>query len=130
MTNPYRNINELREWLKANSSGDYRPAAHAEAVIEEQESELITLRAENDRLRAKLAAMESLDNVLVDAVDDLGNWLCRDMEKEAAKSCRFTDGITTYAVIADVAKRIRFYRENCLKYSLGNRAMRAGNPPH
>lgn len=54
-----RNINELREWLKANSSGVYRPAAHAATVIEEQESELITLRADNSELRAKLAAVES-----------------------------------------------------------------------
>lgn len=59
MTNPYRNINELREWLKANSSGVYRPAAHAATVIGEQESELTTLRADNSEIRAKLEAMES-----------------------------------------------------------------------
>lgn len=63
MTNPYRNINELREWLKANSSGVYRPAAHAATVIGEQESELITLRAENADLRAKLSEMESQEPV-------------------------------------------------------------------
>ena len=52
-------------------------------------------------------------------VDDLGDWLCTDMEKEIAKSdCEAglpsTASMAQRALIIDVARRIKWYAENCV----------------
>lgn len=44
MINPYKNLTELCEWLRQNSSGDYRASAYAASVIEDLNAELTSLR--------------------------------------------------------------------------------------
>lgn len=68
-------------------------------------------------MKTKTIKTSGLDGAALDeraVVDDLGEWLCRDMEKSAAKEDLFTARIQMYAIINDVARRIQFYRDNCL----------------
>ena len=56
--------------------------------------------------------------VSADAIDKLGEWLCRDMEKDMVKSTHPGMPIGTdsngYSIIKDVSRRIKFYRNNCI----------------
>jgi hypothetical protein len=52
-------------------------------------------------------------------IDDLGDWLCRDMEKEIQFSnleqgLPSTHQMEKQQMIREVAKRIKFYRDNVL----------------
>jgi hypothetical protein len=52
-------------------------------------------------------------------IDDLGNWLCRDMEKEIQFGNLEQGLLSTYQMekqkmIREVSKRIKFYRDNVL----------------
>ena len=55
-------------------------------------------------------------------IDELGEWLCRDMEKDLAKQeemdgyrrgCVSTYHASAVANMHDIAGRIRWYAENC-----------------
>ena len=53
-------------------------------------------------------------------IDDLGEWLCRDMEKDVQISNENhglppTHQMENQVMIRHVAKRIQFYRDNCIK---------------
>ena len=51
-------------------------------------------------------------------IDDLGEWLCRDMEKslvQAHEGIMSTDRAEKVALIRDVAERIQWYRDNLEK---------------
>lgn len=53
-------------------------------------------------------------------IDELGEWLCRDMERAIVKALDHNSPLSTdraekIQIIKDVAKRIRFYRDNCLE---------------
>jgi len=55
-------------------------------------------------------------------IDDLGNWLCRDMEKDIQfenldHGLPPTHQMEKQLMIREVAKRIKFYRDNVLKRS-------------
>jgi hypothetical protein len=52
-------------------------------------------------------------------IDALGEWLCRDMEKDLKKAADPRLPISTQtaqgmAVISEVAARIKYYKEHCL----------------
>lgn len=52
-------------------------------------------------------------------IDDLGEWLCMDMEKALVRALDprlplSTDRSEKILFIRDVAERIKFYRDNCL----------------
>ena len=54
-------------------------------------------------------------------IDDLGNWLCTDMEKAVHRNSRHDGPISTNQMamldlISDVAERIKFYRDNVLNH--------------
>ena len=50
----YDNSEELCQWLRDNSSGNYRPSAHAAYTIESMQKEISTLKAGRDKMRAAI----------------------------------------------------------------------------
>lgn len=53
-------------------------------------------------------------------IDNLGNWLCTDMERELARNSASsglppTSDIEKRKLIRDVADRIKWYRDNIIK---------------
>lgn len=57
----------------------------------------------------------------IEIIDDLGEWLCRDMELEVSKIRGGDKGIPSTAymgkltIIKEVGDRIKFYRDNVLE---------------
>ena len=54
-----------------------------------------------------------------DIIDDLGEWLCKDMERTLLKAVNprmppSIDKVQNLMLIRDAIERIRFYRDNCL----------------
>ena len=48
-------------------------------------------------------------------IDALGEWLCKQLELDVAKDGKLlTEASSQHLMIRDIAKKIRWYRDNCL----------------
>jgi hypothetical protein len=74
-----------------------------------------------DALQALQSGEPVVDKTKVQTVDDLGDWLCREMELELAKASHRTLTVDAAKIntIKEVAKLIRFYRDNLLSAGKG-----------
>jgi hypothetical protein len=75
----------------------------------------------NIALQALQSGEPVVDKTKVQTVDDLGDWLCREMELELAKASHRTLTVDAAKIntIKEVAKLIRFYRDNLLSAGKG-----------
>jgi len=110
--------------IEAKARATYRRhafSARGQIITRADSYESHLVWAAIDWAKANATPQPVVDKTKVQTVDDLGDWLCREMELELAKASHRTLTVDAAKIntIKEVAKLIRFYRDNLLSAGKG-----------